>query len=915
MEEFIMPFFSFVCFVWLIFLQIKVEKLSDNIQNLSVVKKEDLDTEMNSSSETKEISSQNEKGDSLSDSNNEPLLQPVEFSTEDSQDASPSSQEVFSESIPKKPAFHISFVQLFSWLGGFILLLGIIFAIKYSLEKELISPTLRIVLGTLTGIGMWIAGALLRKPRVKTTSDTLCACGLCICYAVWFAAYYFYHMIPPAITLALLAFISFACFATAVWKNAQYIGILAQLVGFVTPFLFHSETPHIWFLLIYTGLINLAAVSAAVKRNWTHQLFTGMAFTFLCFIAIIQPGNLLQLTVFPMLFILLYAAVATWRQHTGLLRASFAFATITLLVLTSCASSLLPAEGLPYVITFALIFSIGFGLLSLWKKQEDLCFCALAFTFVAFISVATSKSFIALFILVGLLSFFFGILSAKWEKRSLQVGSMALAALGFITLFFDLTNGLEQSYLPYLTGFTVFFTLLFGIVSYRQKNTTLFLSTMGITLLFFLFLVPFRNEIYLTLLTTFFTLFFGSLSSKMQDTQLQLFSILLTALCTLFVCALGKLNLHFILGFALATTIFYGYFAVRQKNGDIFSAAAASLAIPFAILTIYTLIHNRGAELIGWLIAWNVLVTLTPFLFKSHFENAKLPWITVASCNLLAGALLLLICQIEKSALLGAGAVSFILAFFYALIFLQATYWQKLDEGNQKFRLNCLIWAPVVFLTLGIALQFTNHWETIAFAAEAFLLVWLWHSLRLNVSQNIGLGIFLLVMIRLVLNPFVLEYFEDAAPFFNGYLYTYGFCATMLFAAAYFWRENGNKSPIYLLRIGGGILLFVLLNIEIANSFSEDGTLSFNFCGGVSEAAAYTIAWALSGALCMFLAPRKMSWLVKVGIGLVGLAVLKLFLSDIWALSAGLRITVLIGVALIMLGISFIYQEFKKTTL
>ena len=63
---------------------------------------------------------------------------------------------------------------------------------------------------------------------------------------------------------------------------------------------------------------------------------------------------------------------------------------------------------------------------------------------------------------------------------------------------------------------------------------------------------------------------------------------------------------------------------------------------------------------------------------------------------------------------------------------------------------------------------------------------------------------------------------------------------------------------------------------------------------------------------CPFCVNKKDSWLLQTGIGLITLSVLKLFISDIWLLSSGLRILVLIGVSIIMLVVSFIYQQFKK---
>ena len=52
-------------------------------------------------------------------------------------------------------------------------MLGVIFSIKYALENNIISASMRIAIGTLVGIGLWVAGPLMRKPDVKTTSDEI----------------------------------------------------------------------------------------------------------------------------------------------------------------------------------------------------------------------------------------------------------------------------------------------------------------------------------------------------------------------------------------------------------------------------------------------------------------------------------------------------------------------------------------------------------------------------------------------------------------------------------------------------------------------------------------------------------------------------------------------------------------------
>ena len=138
--------------------------------------------------------------------------------------------------------------------------------------------------------------------------------------------------------------------------------------------------------------------------------------------------------------------------------------------------------------------------------------------------------------------------------------------------------------------------------------------------------------------------------------------------------------------------------------------------------------------------------------------------------------------------------------------------------------------------------------------------------------------------------------------------------AAAMFVAAREWKLTQFPAVATMLRLGGGILLFALVHIEIANYFSGGEGLHFHLCGELTEAAAYTIAWAFCGAICMFLSNRKAPWLLQIGIGLIGLAVFKLFMADYWQLSGIPKIIVLVGVAMIMLGVSFVYQQLSLRT-
>src|SRR5574342_391559 len=56
-------------------------------------------------------------------------------------------------------------VKLFAWLGGLGLFLGVGFFVKYSFERDLIPPEVRVALGFLVGVALLAAGVRLAGKR------------------------------------------------------------------------------------------------------------------------------------------------------------------------------------------------------------------------------------------------------------------------------------------------------------------------------------------------------------------------------------------------------------------------------------------------------------------------------------------------------------------------------------------------------------------------------------------------------------------------------------------------------------------------------------------------------------------------------------------------------------------------------
>jgi uncharacterized membrane protein len=111
----------------------------------------------------------------------------------------------------------------------------------------------------------------------------------------------------------------------------------------------------------------------------------------------------------------------------------------------------------------------------------------------------------------------------------------------------------------------------------------------------------------------------------------------------------------------------------------------------------------------------------------------------------------------------------------------------------------------------------------------------------------------------------------------------------------------------------GTILAFLLLNIEIADYFaSPDSTaLTFEFSGNFARDMSYSIAWALFALGLLIIGLWKQVRPARYsGIGLLIVTLLKLFFHDLANLAQLYRIGALIGVAVIGIVASLLYQKF-----
>ncbi len=240
----------------------------------------------------------------------------------------------------------------------------------------------------------------------------------------------------------------------------------------------------------------------------------------------------------------------------------------------------------------------------------------------------------------------------------------------------------------------------------------------------------------------------------------------------------------------------------------------------------------------------------------------------------------------------------------------------RADPASGDARLAWQGGALLLFVSLIFPLQFEREWITLGWALEGLALLWLFHRLPHRGLRLVAVVLLCAAFVRLALNPRSSSI--TSAPLAESGTGIFTPTGLPAFACS---RAHGSlgrpgrrppsaPAPPFLGSLGV-ILVFLLLNIEIADYFSVGPTLTFSFSGNFARDMTYSIAWALFALGLILVGMRiKQRAARYAGVALLGVTLAKLFLHDLSDLDELYRIGAFVGVALILIAASFIYQRF-----
>jgi uncharacterized membrane protein len=232
-------------------------------------------------------------------------------------------------------------------------------------------------------------------------------------------------------------------------------------------------------------------------------------------------------------------------------------------------------------------------------------------------------------------------------------------------------------------------------------------------------------------------------------------------------------------------------------------------------------------------------------------------------------------------------------------------------------RLALVAGAALAFITVAIPLQLDKYWITVGWALEGGALAWLSTRIPHKGLVYVASALLAVVFVRLALNPEVLVYEpRGVMRIFNWYLYTYGICGVALIVAGRWlavavveapWKSELSR----LLPAGGVVVLFLLLNIEIADFYSDGPDILFQFGATLAQDLTYTIAWLIFGLFLLGAGIASRNHAARIAaLALIAVTTFKCFLFDLSRLEGLYRVASFVGLAMSLALVSVLLQKY-----
>jgi hypothetical protein len=211
-----------------------------------------------------------------------------------------------------------------NWLlrvGVLILVIGIVLGVGYSIANGWLDGRGQVLLGTVVGLGMLVAGTQMLGRKYHLFGQGLIGAGIASLYSCVFVAHNIHHIVEdPLLTLGLMVVVTCMAGWIAVRFNSLLVAVLGILGGFGTPIMLRTGEANFVGLYAYLLVLSVGVFGVSCKKNWHLLNYLSFIGTYGLFFATMnewhywqsQDQYFWQVMPFVIGFFALYSTMTFW---------------------------------------------------------------------------------------------------------------------------------------------------------------------------------------------------------------------------------------------------------------------------------------------------------------------------------------------------------------------------------------------------------------------------------------------------------------------------------------------------------------------------------------------------------------------------------------------------------------------------
>src|SRR5215218_2066909 len=168
-------------------------------------------------------------------------------------------------------------------IGIGLLLLGLIFLYKYSVDQGWLVPTVRVAFGLVLGTTLLAIGLRVYKDH-RHFSQVVLGGSIAAYYTTGFAAFNLYALVAYPVAFAFMVSVTFLAVILALRHDEVVLSVIGVAGALATPFLLYAGTENVLALVAYICLVLAGTGAIYFYRGWRSLLLTAFAGVWIVFL-------------------------------------------------------------------------------------------------------------------------------------------------------------------------------------------------------------------------------------------------------------------------------------------------------------------------------------------------------------------------------------------------------------------------------------------------------------------------------------------------------------------------------------------------------------------------------------------------------------------------------------------------------